>query len=973
MIEADMQETYLNPRNRSLQTATWLAGVFIALSVAFLAYSVYIVVVAQQGRFDLSDQILMPVAVLMCLASIVSFSLIRRGRLETGSILLFGVVVLIPPIAAVLVLQDFGATSIIYAALMSFFMIQFVLPRRYSTYAIAATFVVIVVALVVEMLNPAFRTGTDIFGFTTALIGVTALVLLIILVRQYKTFSLRTKFIFAFSLTSVAIVIATTLVFYINQRNEALENFRRIARSAIQIAALQQNGDEFAKITSAQDPLYEKLRVQNLKIRRSDPLFIYVFTAAKDSQGLYFVVDAGEPGEENIAAFGERYPDPSATLADNYDTMNSAVADPDIYTDQYGSFLSAYAPIFASDGSRVGVIGLDIDAGTIVHKQRQLADQILIIVSLASLVGIGVGSFFGNRLTKPLEHLTVDTGRFAAGDLTLRTTVVSQDEIGQLAVSFNNMADQIQTLVAGLEQRVADRTAQLRASAEVGRAATSTLDLQQLLMQVADLITDRFGFYYASVFLLDETNHRAVLRAATGEAGQTLLARSHSLPVDDQSMVGTTIITGQPRIALDVGQGAVRFANPLLPNTRSEIALPLRVGARTLGALDVQSKEEGAFDESSTEVLQAMADQIAVALLNAETFQHSERQAGVMALLNELSRTLVTATSLEDVALTTLPILSSLLGESRLAIAQTTANPQILSLRPFTSNRQQPVGDSVSILIAGSLIGESITRGTTIYLADLSTATDQYSDVASYHRQNIRSGVTLPLRVGERALGALTIGSEKLDAYTPEQINQLEQIAAQVAVTIENLNLAEQTQQTLAELNAANRQLVGQAWEKFTSTTRLTAAEWRDGNWWVQDSSTAQRATSQALVPATAPLTLPIRVRGTTIGEFHVTAADARASWDEEDATFAQSLVDQVGQVLETARLLDETERLARRERTINEINARVRQSVDLDAILRTAVAELGQSLKAARVVARVGTTAESASVNSGARGKTND
>ena len=168
------------------------------------------------------------------------------------------------------------------------------------------------------------------------------------------------------------------------------------------------------------------------------------------------------------------------------------------------------------------------------------------------------------------------------------------------------------------------RTERLHASADVGRAAVSILDTNQLLREIVNLITDRFGFYYTAVFLADGTNKWAVLREATGEAGRVLKERKHQLEIGGQSMVGTAMKTRKARIALDVGDEAVRFANPLLPDTRSEIALPLVVGTRVIGALDVQSTQMAAFDEASAAVLQSMADQIAIALSNTLQFQQAQ-------------------------------------------------------------------------------------------------------------------------------------------------------------------------------------------------------------------------------------------------------------------------------------------------------------------------------------------------------------
>ncbi|HET7376840.1 MAG TPA: GAF domain-containing protein, partial [Anaerolineae bacterium] len=190
---------------------------------------------------------------------------------------------------------------------------------------------------------------------------------------------------------------------------------------------------------------------------------------------------------------------------------------------------------------------------------------------------------------------------------------VLQATYTQLQQVTTQLRQQEQTTAVELDRR----TEQLRASAEVGRAAASMLDPDKLLHDVVNLIASRFNFYYAAIFLVDSNNEFAVLREATGETGRQLKERNHKLPINGTSMVSTAITTRRPRIALDVGEERIRFANPLLPNTRSEIALPLLAGDRVFGALDVQSTQEAAFDKPGAEVLQTMADQIAVALNNA--------------------------------------------------------------------------------------------------------------------------------------------------------------------------------------------------------------------------------------------------------------------------------------------------------------------------------------------------------------------
>jgi GAF domain-containing protein len=198
------------------------------------------------------------------------------------------------------------------------------------------------------------------------------------------------------------------------------------------------------------------------------------------------------------------------------------------------------------------------------------------------------------------------------------------DEIGELSRSFNSMTAQLRSLVTSLEQRVSERTrdlerrsTQLRIAADVAREATSAHDLDELLQRGVNLIHDRFGYYHVGIFLVDDMRRDAVLMAATGEAGRIMLARGHKLRVGEMGIVGYVAQSGKPRIAIDVETDAVHYVNPLLPETKSEAALPLKIGADVIGVVDVQSKEAGLFDEETISVLQIITDQLATAIQNA--------------------------------------------------------------------------------------------------------------------------------------------------------------------------------------------------------------------------------------------------------------------------------------------------------------------------------------------------------------------
>ena len=193
----------------------------------------------------------------------------------------------------------------------------------------------------------------------------------------------------------------------------------------------------------------------------------------------------------------------------------------------------------------------------------------------------------------------------------------------------------LQELNQSLEDRVAIRTSELEqanqrnekrakqfeAIAQVARATATNESLETLLPRLASLISDHFGFYHAGIFLLDDERRFAVLRAANSEGGKRMLARGHRLQVGQTGIVGFVSAVGTPRIALDVGDDAVYFDNPDLPNTRSEMALPLRAGDEVIGILDVQSIVSNAFQEEDIEVLSTLADQVSIAIQNARTFE----------------------------------------------------------------------------------------------------------------------------------------------------------------------------------------------------------------------------------------------------------------------------------------------------------------------------------------------------------------
>ncbi|MGE5072710.1 MAG: response regulator, partial [Anaerolineae bacterium] len=164
----------------------------------------------------------------------------------------------------------------------------------------------------------------------------------------------------------------------------------------------------------------------------------------------------------------------------------------------------------------------------------------------------------------------------------------------------------------------------LAAAAEIGRLVTSTLDLNTIFSRTVNLVRERFGYYHAAIFVVEETGFTIVLREATGSAGAEMKARQHSLALNDNSIVGKVGLHGEPVVSNDTARDPTHQPNPLLPMTRAEAAIPLRVGSRIIGALDIQSTEINGFTPDSLSVLQILADQVAIAIDNARSYELSQ-------------------------------------------------------------------------------------------------------------------------------------------------------------------------------------------------------------------------------------------------------------------------------------------------------------------------------------------------------------
>ncbi len=469
------------------------------------------------------------------------------------------------------------------------------------------------------------------------------------------------------------------------------------------------------------------------------------------------------------------------------------------YTDQDGVTWIAYFQVLAYGWGTV----VEQDEAELLASLYNLQIITWVAIFIGALLLGGLTTLAVRQAIAPINGLTETATAIAAGDFSRLAPVESEDEFGVLARTINRMTEQLLELIGGLEQRVTERTRdlenrskQLEAAAEVGRASSSILDVNELIQSTVELIRERFALYYVGLFLVDKPHENAVLRAGTGEAGKTMLARQHMIRIGE-GMIGWTVAHGQPRVASDAGEDAVRLATKELPQTRSEAAIPLRSRGQIIGAISVQSNRQGAFDESTLAVLQTMADLVSVAIDNARLYTDSE----------------------------------AALQSTRRAYSEWSREDWLVTLQ------QRP----------------------------------------DYSYRSDRSGINLAQ-----------------DFWTPE---------------------------------------MQQAWVREKSVT-----------------------PNQSESTENIPLAIPIKVRGNVIGVMQTHKSATEGRWTDDERTMLETIIEQLGVALDSARLYEETQIQANNERMIGEISSQMRETLDIETVLQTAAQELRNALNLAEVEIRMGT-----------------
>ena len=614
-----------------------------------------------------------------------------------------------------------------------------------------------------------------------------------------------------------------------------------------------------------------------------------------------------------------------------------------------------------------------------------------IVLFVVTLLAMGLVLYLGaRRVFSPLANLTDITHRFANGDFSQRADVRSKDEIGMLGQSFNQMAEDLSTLYRSLERKVEERTRQIHTAAEVAQRITSTANLDELLNWTVQLIVDQFSFYQASIFMLDQRGRFAVLQASYGPAAQEMLARGHRLETGSTSIIGWVTANKQPRVASDVSDDPVHFKNELLPETRSEVGIPISLGNLVLGALDVQSTAPDAFGPDTIVMLQLIASQIAVAIQNVGLLQTTHVDFQDLERLQRSSSEIVAAESKSEA----LQTLARILGGAPysalvLSLRGNQLEPEGLiqddkgalsRIHTAVHMLEERLGELMGALAEGPILGDTD-------FPSLPVAVSQFARHLGY-----QAVAFLPIMGAGKLVALVAMGAHKrgindtgirpyanlaelagsvLDRIKSSE-RQRRELSERESLTTVNQAMAESSAEIGGFFNNLHEQIrrnIGDnsflvvLYDKATQAITIPYM-YEDGRVEKIEAFPLGEGLSSILIRSGKPLLLakdvdksaaalgvrtlgrpprswmgaPMIIHGETIGGLILQDFDHEQAFDEDNFGFFVSLTNQVAAVLYNSRLLEESRARTLQLETAAEIARDISGSLNLDELLAKAV-----------------------------------
>jgi putative methionine-R-sulfoxide reductase with GAF domain/CHASE3 domain sensor protein len=302
----------------------------------------------------------------------------------------------------------------------------------------------------------------------------------------------------------------------------------------------------------------------------------------------------------------------------------------------------------------------DEDTANARELSTQITTIVVVVVVVILLLSVFLAFVLARQLTNPIRSLTSTAQEIADGKFDAQAEVTTADEIGTLAQTFNIMTSRL----AEAFEDVRRRALAVQTSAEVSRRLSVATNARQLATNVVEQVQTSFNYYHAHIYFFDDTGEYLVMAGGTGDVGSTMLARGHKIE-KGRGLVGRAAANNESILVTDVTKEEDWLPNPLLPETRSETAIPIVAGTTVLGVLDVQQNVVNGLDKEDVELLQSLAGQVAISYQNARSFEQSKAQADLESLVNTIGQKIQRAGTVEDTLQTAIRELGVALGATR--------------------------------------------------------------------------------------------------------------------------------------------------------------------------------------------------------------------------------------------------------------------------------------------------------------------
>ncbi len=468
------------------------------------------------------------------------------------------------------------------------------------------------------------------------------------------------------------------------------------------------------------------------------------------------------------------------------------------YTDENGQRWIAYIEKTDHDW---GVIVQQLETEVLGQSRNFWQFTLILIVTIAILLSVATW-LMTRRITAPIAVLTDAAAAISSGNLEQRVRVESADEIGVLGQAFNQMAEQVGGLLQTVQTRgveLEERTKELEASQRVTFAASEHATPDELLDLVVNLIRDQFDLYHAQVYMVDEAQQAAVLRQSTGYAGRQLLQRKHHIALDTTALVTRAIHTGEAILVDDVKADPNFLPNPLLPDTHSELVVPLKREGKVIGVLDAQDRTPGRFNPSTTALFQTMADQVTILFENSELLQRITDQTEVMGIFTnqlrtaaDIARRLGTILDPEQLLQEVVELIQSRFGLYHAHVYLLDENTNVLKLATGSGEVGRVLrerGHSILLNAEKSLVARAARSRGTILVTDTTLESDFMPNPLL---PQTRSELSIPLVAGNTVLGVLDLQDDQAGRFTEVERDTFGTLAGQIATSLQNAEHFEQ-------------------------------------------------------------------------------------------------------------------------------------------------------------------------------------